>query len=149
MKIILHLVVIAFSLFSCQKATKPAVDGGSLEGKWELSESYGGMIPYTKYAPGNGRLLEFDGSIYKCYVNHQLVQQGIYRTGNDSLVDQNTCGKVPAINALPNQIIYDNEPVGKTFFEIKANKLKIKSGCFPLDGGWSVYIRKSSAPRSN
>jgi hypothetical protein len=55
----------------------------------------------------------------------------------EAATDLNTCAPLPLPDS-PNTIVFDG-PVSKTFFELKNGKLKVWSGCYALNGGYSIY----------
>ena len=113
----------------------------SIIGSWELSETSGGIIPAAIHAPGNGNRFYFDSTSYRFFVNGQLVQDGNYYVTLDSVVDMNSCELKASPAMIPNRIIFDQDLSLRTNFEWIGGKLKIMSGCIPLDGGSSIYRR--------
>ena len=70
--------------------------------------------------------------------NGQIISEGNYRLAADSVVDVNSCAKLPP-DSTPNWIIAENNSGFKTSFKIAENTLTLTSGCIPADGGGSVY----------
>ena len=58
----IFLPAVLIFLFSCKKESRQT--SNSLIGKWELHQTFGGMMPTANYAPGNGNLLRFDSTHY-------------------------------------------------------------------------------------
>ncbi|HEY0041911.1 MAG TPA: hypothetical protein VGB71_14665 [Flavisolibacter sp.] len=144
--LILFIGLSAVCLFtSCsKKTTDPEEVMATLEGTWEIRQSYSGMMPLTNYPSGNGMTVSFDGTNFKYGRNGQIVHRGIYQLKNDTTTNVSTCAKVPPKNSLPNTIVFDNNPNGvSSSFELTGNTLKLSSGCIPADGGWAVYKKIS------
>jgi hypothetical protein len=151
MRTLFVATILAFSLLACKKENKKAeteenIAGEGIEGTWELSETYGGMSPYTEHPPGNGNLLQFDQTSYKIYTTLQVMQQGTYQLINDSVTNLNTCVLEPAATSEPNRLVLDNEVFLRRSFSITGSTLSIASGCIPLDGGVAKY-RRVQAPK--
>jgi hypothetical protein len=122
---------------SCSKEKSKDIYSTTLEGEWELYQSYSGMMPFTTHSSPNGNRIHFTTTTYKYFVNGNLADEGTYNLAIEAATDLSSCDPLP-IPELPNTIIF-NGSVSKTFFEIKNGKLKVWSGCYPLDGGYSIY----------
>jgi hypothetical protein len=122
---------------SCSKEKSKDIYSTTLEGEWELYQSYSGMMPLTTYNSPNGNRLHFTTTTYKFFADDNVVQEGAYSLAIEAATDLNSCDPLP-LPELPNTIIF-NGPVLKKYFELKNGKLKVWSGCFPLDGGYCIY----------
>jgi hypothetical protein len=149
-RILLPVVLLAFLVVSCRKDSpktpsdpKAWIDPtpGTITGKWELYQTYGGMSPLTTHAPGNGFELHFDNANYRMYGNGQLRQAGTYKVLNDSVINVQTCQLEAPESSAPNRLVYDNETVVRNGFTATKNSLTITAGCIPLDGGVAIYRR--------
>ena len=142
------IVAVCLTVMACKKDNKtednlPVDD--SIQGTWELRQSYSGMTPLTDYQSGNGNTVRFDETHFYFYANGQVVRQGTYHVTTDSIVDVNSCELKAASSAKPNRIYFSDNPSSFRFsFEIANNRFTTMSGCVPLDGGWQVYKRISS-----
>ena len=135
----IFLPAVLIFLFSCKKESRQT--SNSLIGKWELHQTFGGMMPTANYAPGNGNLLRFDSTHYEMIRNGQVVDAGSYRLAVDSFTDINSCALLPPASTSPNWILSDSASGLRTYFEIKDDVLKMTSSCMPVDGGGALYKR--------
>lgn len=126
-----------FCAGSCSKDKSVDVNSLKLEGVWELYQSNSGMVPFTTHSSPNGNRIHFTATAYKYFVNGNLADEGNYHLAIEAATDLNTCSPLP-LPESPNTIIF-NGSLSKTFYELKNGKLKVWSGCFPLDGGYSIY----------
>jgi hypothetical protein len=141
------LILLCLSVFlSCKKDSEVNEGSDSIIGTWELYQSASGMMPFTTYPSGNGFTMSFDSTHIRLRKNGQVSFEDQYHLTTDSIVDLNSCELKPAASNKPNRIImHSNPPAYRMSFEIVGGKLKIMSGCFPLDGGWSLYRRKTGS----
>jgi len=137
--------VFLFAFSSCKKEanSNDTLPDASLAGTWELAYTFGGMMPPTTYAPGNGSLIRFDDRNYQMIHGGQVVHEGTYTLKRDSTVDVNSCTLLPPKSAATNRIVSDSSNGLRMYYEINGNLLKLTSGCIPADGGGSLYRRKS------
>ena len=149
-RFLIPVVLLGLFVASCQKDVPKTTSDpgawidpapGTITGKWELYQTYGGMSPLTTHAPGNVFELHFDTANYKMYGNGQLRQDGTYQVITDSVINVQTCQLEAPKSSAPNRLVYDNETVVRNGFTATRNSLTITSGCIPLDGGVAIYRR--------
>jgi hypothetical protein len=142
--IVLSLTILCIS-FGCKKDYGDA--NKSIIGKWELRQVSGGMIAgATKYPPGNGSVLVFDGNNYEIHANGNITRTGQYNIVkvNDATVENNVCLVLPK-GQFTTRIIYDNDTSSvKKFFQVKGNQLTFYSGCYAYDAGTNQIYEKVS-----
>ena len=140
----LLISLLAVFLFACKKE-KDALSAeedntpGSIQGTWELKETYSGMSPYMQHPPGNGNILTFTDNSYQIIIGGEVRQEGTYSLSNDSVTNVNTCALEAPVSSTPNRIVFDNEVFLHRGFSVTSKTLTLTTGCIPADGGVSKY----------
>ncbi|ULQ55828.1 hypothetical protein KJS94_14355 [Flavihumibacter rivuli] len=138
------LIAITLGGILLAAATSCNKDSGeplAIQGKWELRLQQGGSGFPVNYAPGNGNYLQFSGWRFERISNGAVVQSGHYW-----LVKDNTAAETLGLRIQDGQfnhrIVFGAGGQGKTFIDVRDNRLNLLSGFFPLDGGgMTVYER--------
>ncbi|WP_207513403.1 hypothetical protein [Longitalea luteola] len=142
-KVFYILVIFVMSAFVACKKDK--TDNGlaqDLIGSWELAATSASITPTVSHPPGQGNFLSFNDNKYFIYENHELVKEGSYTVVIDTTHSENVCLTSPG-GEFARRIIFDNDgSANKTFFNVAAHKLVLRSGCFAVDAGVEkVYNR--------
>lgn len=129
---------------ACKKNTPSS--SGSIYGSWELRETSGASLPgSTKYAPGNGNILDYSGTNYMIYRPGQPTKTGSFKIVADLTASENICLLLPK-GKFTNRLIYDaNDSTAKIFYQVDGDKLTFYSGCYAYDAGHSETYERRKA----
>jgi hypothetical protein len=138
---IIPIILLITTLVACKK-DKGSDTNIDVTGGWELAETSSASLPgVTMHAPGNGKMLSFQGDRYYYYDNGQVVKEGTFTIEDDNTVEQNVC-LVNLTDKFTRRIVFDADHTKpKVFIYVADGMLSLISGCYAVDAGHKEVYR--------
>lgn len=135
------IVIVMITGFACKK-DKGSDTNIDVTGGWELAETSSASLPgVTTHAPGNGKMLSFQGDRYYYYDHGQVVKEGTFTIEDDNTVEQNVC-LVNLSDKFTRRIVFDaDHSKPKVFIYVADGMLSLISGCYAVDAGHKEVYR--------